>query len=91
MADPPLRYGDLVIQRAYPFGPIHVLHADPVILISHELLEQVRTQPAEPWVELDTVDGAEVLRITPGLGAPIVYRIGPYLPDLHAHVATWPD
>jgi hypothetical protein len=92
MRDP--RYGQLIVTREYPLGPVRILHADPVILISHELLEELRANPA-PGVEVEVVhevehDG-EVLRITPATGGPLVYQVGPLLPDLGAHVGMWPD
>lgn len=65
---------------------IRVDHADPEILISPELLDEMRAGNLHPNVSLD----GDLLRIE-GTNRTVIYRIGDKVPDLFAYYAAWPD
>lgn len=76
--------GDCVVTRLYPSG-LRIDHADPRILISTEVLEDIRRDPG-PGITLN----GDLLRIE-GVNRTVIYRIGEKAPDLYAHHAQWPD
>ena len=61
-------------------------HADPSIVISAELLDHYASGNGHPCVSL--TDG--VLRME-AVNRTVIYRIGEYLPAIHAYAAEWPD
>jgi hypothetical protein len=75
-----------------PFdGPrLCIDRADPQVVISCELLDEIAKAQARdmsmPGVSL--TDG--VLRIE-AVNRTVLYRIGEYLPSIHAYAAEWPD
>jgi hypothetical protein len=60
-------------------------HADPQIMVSAELLDEISRSPS-PGVSLK--DG--VLRIV-AENRTVIYRIGEYFAAIHAYAAEWPD
>ena len=76
--------GDCVLTR-FDDGTIRIERADPKILVSAELLDELR-YGCNPHVILD----GNVLRII-AANRRVIYRIGEKVPDLHAFYAEWPD
>jgi hypothetical protein len=76
---------------------LRVDHADPRVLISSELLDNIADRPADALsigTQLDlatchTYVGA-VLKIS-GVNRTVVYRITEYVPAVHGYIAEWPD
>jgi hypothetical protein len=67
---------------------LRIDQADPRILITRELLEQM--QPPDPdWPLPATFDG-EIVRIR-GENRSVIYRVVRYLPELGCYEAEWPD
>lgn len=64
----------------------HIDRADPRILISAELVEQLRDRQWDPIAVLN----GHLLRIG-GTNRTVIYRIGEKTPDGLAYVAEWPD
>ena len=74
-------------------GQVHIVHADPRILISAELIDMIADNPS-PLARLDTTGcqtfiGA-LLKID-AANRQVVYRITGWLPRIRAFTAEWPD
>lgn len=85
---PPLKpVGDCIVTEAID-GSLHIDRADPRVLISAELLDQIKDGRAVAAVTLD----GDLFRIA-GTNRTVVYRIGEKVPDLNlnAYYAEWPD
>jgi hypothetical protein len=81
--------GDCVI-TALADGSVVVVRADPRVLISGELLDEITRHPAEnAWCEFTADDG--VLLKIKGVNRTVVYRITGYVAPLHGYIAEWPD
>jgi hypothetical protein len=83
-------FGELVVQmRPWPFRSFEdellVKHADPRILITEELLDEIANSDGRLASLKD-----DVLTIK-GSNRRVIYRIGEYVPDRRAYVAEWPD
>ena len=77
--------GDCVVTKLYPSGRLRIDHADPRILISAEVLENIRRNP-DPSVSYDS----DLLRIE-GVNRTVIYRIREKVPSHFAYCAEWPD
>jgi hypothetical protein len=69
-------------------------HADPRILISAELIDQVAFRTCVD-VELDLSHAADghvgaLLKIS-AVNRTVIYRIAEYVPAIHGYIAEWPD
>ena len=90
--------GEVVLTR-FIGGNVRVDRADPRILVSGELLDEIARDPGPPaWLDTTgcapppyraTYTGA-VLRIE-GVNRTVVYRITEYIPAIHAYIGEWPD
>jgi hypothetical protein len=102
LSPPDLPRGDCLMTRLYgEDGSIRLRidHADPRILISAELLDDVAGKPSDS-VALDTTGCCDcmmqddytkaVLKIT-AVNRTVIYRITEYVPPVHAYIAEWPD
>lgn len=81
------------IMTSLPGGQIRIDHADPRVLISAELLDEIADHPADgAWLDLagcSTYDGA-LLKIS-AANRTVIYRITKYIPAIHGYIAEWPD
>ncbi len=81
--------GECILQRVedldHPSGfRIRVIRADPRILVSRKLLEDIDRD--HPWVML--ADDVLTIRAE---NQTVVYRLGRCLPSMGAYEAEWPD
>jgi hypothetical protein len=89
-------YGECVITRTrdpVKGVSLHVDRADPVVLISAELVDEIADNPS-PGVVLD-LSGCEtymgaLLKIR-AVNRDVIYRLTGWLPRERAFVAEWPD
>lgn len=79
------RAGDCIMTR-HADGILTVDQADPRILISAELFDELISGIGDPEV---TVTG-DVLRIEAS-NRTVIYRIGEKVPGMRAYYAEWPD
>lgn len=76
--------GDCVVTRLDD-GRLRIEHADPRVMISGQLLEEIDYDPA-PGVSRE----GDLLRIE-GVNRTVIYRIGEKVSDRYAYYAEWPD
>lgn len=88
--------GECIITR-FEDGSVRIDHADPRILISAELVDEVARGEANPAATLDrlnfTVPNGHVgalLKIR-AVNRHLIYRLADYLPSVHGYVGEWPD
>lgn len=77
--------GTLCCQQLSEEGRLLVLHADPRIWISAELLAELRRE-AHPDVTLI----GDVLTVN-AVNRRVVYRLGEYMREADCWLAEWPD
>lgn len=83
--------GDCTISVHYPdpldrVGKLHIDHADPVVWLAKELLDEIAGPNHHPDVELG--DGLLTIRAS---NRTVVYRIGEYDPLRQRYLCHWPD
>ena len=72
-------------------GPsLWIDHADPQVTISCELLDEIAAEQAKGLSMRGVSLRDGVLRIA-AKNRTVIYRIGEYLPSIHAYAAEWPD
>jgi hypothetical protein len=76
-------------------GGIFVVHADPRILISGEIVAQAANGLLRPCVTLEMSGHAlnhlgALLKIR-AVNREVVYRITGYVPEVHGYIGEWPD
>jgi len=73
-------------------GRIRIDHADPRILISGELLDQIN-DGSSPWAQIEWNGLSYVggtLKIN-GVNQRVVYQITQFLPRIYGYIGEWPD
>jgi hypothetical protein len=85
-----LPHGECIV-TSLADGSIRVDRADPRVLISGELLDDIMRHPAEhAWCESTADDGGVLLKIE-GVNRTVVYRVTEYVAPIHGYIAEWPD
>lgn len=84
--------GDCILTRLED-GSVRVDHADPRVLISGELLDDIIRHPSEHvWFEFAhcTATDEGMVKIK-GVNRMVIYRVTQYVAAVHGYVAEWPD
>lgn len=87
--------GDCVV-HANEDGTLTIIRADPRVLVSVEILDEIRDGKGHPATHLDYLPAdhepmtGAVLTID-GVNRRVIYRIAEQVPDLNAYYAEWPD
>lgn len=87
--------GECIVTRLDD-GSIRIDQADPRVLISAELLNEIADGSGRPHAWLDLrVSGmfhlvGAVLHIN-AVNQQVVYRITEYVPSVHGYIGQWPD
>ena len=87
-----LPHGELLATKLAD-GTFRIDRADPCVLISAELVDEIADHPA-PGASLDTT-GCEtyigaLLRLN-GVNRKVIYRITGWIPRVRGFIAEWPD
>jgi hypothetical protein len=78
--------GDCILTRHWEDGRLTVDKADPRVMVSGELLSELRDGKGAPEIVIK----GDVMRIE-AANRTVIYRIGEKVPDMFAYYAEWPD